>query len=74
MTRVGFLGPRGTFADEALHTQPDLAASELVVLRTVPQVLTAVERGEIDLGLVPIENSIEGTVSVTLDTLAFDTE
>lgn len=74
MARVGFLGPRGTFADEALHTQADLAASELVELRTVPAVINAVERGEIDLGLVPIENSIEGTISVTLDTLAFDTD
>jgi prephenate dehydratase len=74
VTRVGFLGPRGTFADEALHTQPDLAAGEQVPMRTVPQVITAVERGEVDLGLVPIENSIEGTITVTIDTLAFDTD
>ncbi len=74
VTRVGFLGPRGTFADEALHTQPDLAAGEPVPLRTVPQVISAVERGEVDLGLVPIENSIEGTITVTIDTLAFDTD
>jgi prephenate dehydratase len=68
VTRVGYLGPRGTFAEEALNTQPDLAAGEPVPLRTVPHVLTAVERGEVDVGLVPIENSIEGTVTVTLDT------
>jgi len=74
VTRVGFLGPHGTFAEEALLTQPDLAAAEQVPLRTVPQVLTAVERGEVDVGLVPLENSIEGTVTVTLDTLAFDTD
>ena len=36
--------------------------------------IAAVERGEVDLGFVPIENSIEGSVSVTLDTLAFDSE
>jgi prephenate dehydratase len=71
---VGYLGPRGTFAEEALLSQPDLAAGTPVPLRTVPAVLTAVERGEVDVGLVPIENSIEGTVTVTLDTLAFDTE
>ena len=74
MTRVGYLGPRGTFAEEALGTQADLASFEPVPLRTVPQVLSAVERGEIDVGLVPIENSIEGTITVTLDTLAFDTD
>lgn len=74
MTRVGFLGPRGTFADEALHTQADLASGDAVPLRTVPEVITAVERGDVDLGLVPIENSIEGTITVTIDTLAFDTD
>jgi len=72
--RVGFLGPHGTFAEEALLSQPDLAASEAVPFRDVPHVITAVERGDVDLGIVPIENSIEGSVNVTLDTLAFDTE
>ncbi|HEV2993625.1 MAG TPA: prephenate dehydratase [Acidimicrobiia bacterium] len=74
MARVGYLGPRGTFAEEALLGQDDLAAETAVPLRTVPEVLTAVERGDVDVGLVPIENSIEGTVTVTLDTLAFDTD
>jgi prephenate dehydratase len=74
VTQVGYLGPRGTFAEEALLSQADLAAGTAVPLRTVPAVLTAVERGDVEVGLVPIENSIEGTVTVTLDTLAFDTE
>jgi prephenate dehydratase len=73
MTRVGFLGPHGTFAEEALLSQPDLAAGEAVPFRDVPRVITAVEAGEVDLGIVPIENSIEGSITVTLDTLAFDT-
>jgi prephenate dehydratase len=74
MTRVGFLGPHGTFAEEALLTQPDLAAGEAVPFRDVPHVITAVESGVVDVGIVPIENSIEGSITVTLDTLAFDTE
>ena len=74
MTRVGFLGPHGTFAEEALHTQPDLAAGVAVPFRDVPHVITAVEQGDVDVGLVPIENSIEGPITVTLDTLAFDSE
>ncbi len=74
MTRVGFLGPHGTFAEEALRSQADLAAGEAVPFRDVPHVITAVEAGDVDLGIVPIENSIEGSVTVTLDTLAFDTE
>jgi prephenate dehydratase len=74
MTRVGFLGPHGTFAEEALLTQPDLAAGEAVPFRDVPHVITAVEQRAVDVGIVPLENSIEGSVSVTLDTLAFDTQ
>jgi prephenate dehydratase len=74
MTRVGFLGPHGTFAEEALLTQSDLAAGVAVPFRDVPHVITAVESGDVDLGIVPIENSIEGSITVTLDTLAFDTE
>jgi prephenate dehydratase len=73
-TRVGFLGPHGTFAEEALLTQDDLAAGEAVPFRDVPHVITAVERGEVEFGIVPIENSIEGSITVTLDTLAFDTD
>lgn len=72
--RVGFLGPFGTFTDQAARTQHDLAAMELVPFRTVPDVFDAVEAGEIDLGFVPIENSIEGTVNLTQDALVFDHE
>ncbi|MET0275915.1 MAG: prephenate dehydratase [Acidimicrobiia bacterium] len=72
--RVGFLGPHGTFAEEALLTQTDLAAGEAVPFRDVPGVITAVERGDVELGIVPLENSIEGSIPVTLDTLAFDTD
>lgn len=74
MLRVAYLGPPGTFTEEALRTQPDLAAQELAPTRSVPDVLATVERGDADLGLVPLENSIEGSVAITLDTLAFDTD
>jgi prephenate dehydratase len=70
--RVGFLGPLGTFTEQALKSQPDLAAAELVLYRTMPDVLDAVEAGEVDLGFVAIENSIEGTVNLTQDELAFN--
>jgi prephenate dehydratase len=70
--RVGFFGPFGTFTQQALHTLSDLADAEHVPFRTVPDVLDAVESGDIDLGLVPIENSIEGMVNFTQDALAFD--
>ena len=70
--RVGFLGPHGTFTEQALNSQPDLAAAEHVLYRTMPDVLDAVEAGEVDLGFVAIENSIEGTVNLTQDELAFN--
>jgi prephenate dehydratase len=72
--RIGFLGPVGTFSEQALLTQPDLATATLVPLPSFPDVLSATENGEVDLGFVAIENSIEGTVNVTLDTLAFDVD
>jgi prephenate dehydratase len=71
--RIGFLGPPGTFTEQALLSQPDLAADELVPLLSIPDVLAATEAGDVDLGFVPVENAIEGSVNVTLDTLAFET-
>ena len=71
---IGYLGPPGTFAEQALLTQPDLAALELVPLPSIPDVLAATTAGDVDLGLVPIENAIEGTVNVTQDVLAFESD
>ena len=71
-SRVGFLGPLGTFTEMALLTQPDLAAAEMHAIGSIAGVLFATRDGEVDLGFVAIENSIEGSVNVTIDTLAFD--
>jgi prephenate dehydratase len=71
---VGFLGPFGTFTEQAVRTQPDLDRGELVAFRSVPDVLDAVASGDLDFGVVPIENSIEGTVNFTQDALSFDYE
>jgi prephenate dehydratase len=71
---IAFLGPVGTFSEQALLTDGDLARAELVPLPTFSAVLNAVEAGEVDLGFVAIENAIEGTVNVTQDTLAFDAD
>lgn len=72
ISRVGFFGPVGTFTEQAVRSQTDLAAAELVDFATVPDVLDAVAAGQVDCGVVPIENSIEGTVNFTQDALAFD--
>jgi prephenate dehydratase len=73
-TRIAFLGPLGTFTEQALKTQPDLAQATLIPYRTMPDVLDAVERGEVELGFVAIENSIEGTVNLSQDELVFNHE
>jgi prephenate dehydratase len=69
---VAFLGPPGTFTEEALLSQPDLAAGELVPIRSIPEVIAEVDQRRVDMAVVPIENAIEGSVNATLDTLAFE--
>ncbi|MCU1378823.1 MAG: prephenate dehydratase [Acidimicrobiales bacterium] len=72
MPRIAFLGPLGTFTEEALLSQDDLAQGELVPVGSIPEVLAVTERGEVDLGFVAIENAIEGTVNASIDALAFE--
>ncbi|HEX4623938.1 MAG TPA: prephenate dehydratase [Solirubrobacteraceae bacterium] len=74
MTRVGYLGPEGTFSHEALVAQPGVDALELVSLATVYDTVMAVDDGRVDRAFVPMENSLEGSVNVTLDTLALETD
>jgi prephenate dehydratase len=72
--KIAYLGPAGTFTEDALREA--WAGGELEPLRTltVHDAILAVERGEAERALVPFENSIEGSVRSTLDTLAFDTK
>lgn len=72
--RVGFLGPVGTFTEQAMLREPDLAELEAVPYPLMTDVLFAVAEGEVDLGVVPVENAIEGTVNATVDTMAFDVD
>ena len=74
MPRVAYLGPPGTFSEQALMTQPDLASADLVDLPSITDVIDAIAAGDVDLGVVPLENAIEGAVNVTLDTLTFDAD
>jgi prephenate dehydratase len=67
MTRLAFLGPPGTFSEEAaLKYDP---TAERLPMTTITAVAGAVETGAADEGIVPIENSLEGSVSETLDLL-----
>ncbi len=72
--RVGFLGPHGTFGEQALRTRPELDAATLVPYDSMPDVLRATAEGHVDVGFVAIENALEGSVNVTVDTLVFEVE
>lgn len=66
---LGYMGPEGTFSHQAaLKIQND--GEELYVYNSLFEVIEAVDSGKIERGIVPIENSIEGSVSATIDTLA----
>jgi len=72
-TSLGYLGPRGTFSEQAaLRFAEGNKRYKLKAFPTIPHVLRAVENGELGLGIVPVENSIEGTVNITLDMLAHE--
>ena len=72
LERVGILGPRGTHSEAAAIRLNQILSSnrELVICAGIFEVLAEVEKGELDAGFVPVENSLEGSVNITLDTLA----
>jgi hypothetical protein len=74
LSQLAYLGPAGTFTEQALLTQPDLAALDHVLASSISDVLRRVSTGEALLGFVAIENSIEGSVNITQDTLTFEAD
>lgn len=68
--KVAYLGPAGTFSEEAALAAPRAAGAELLAEPTIADAIAAVAEGRADEAVVPIENSIEGSVGQTLDTLA----
>lgn len=72
--KIAYLGPRGTYTEEALVKVYSPDEHEFVPYPTVSDVIEAVDGNEVDKGIVPIENSIEGSVSETLDHLAFESD
>jgi len=69
-TRFTYLGPEASFAEQALRTLPAARGAATTPAGSVPAALDAVRAGEVDAALVPMENSVEGAVAVTLDELA----
>jgi prephenate dehydratase len=72
--RVGYLGPRGTFSEEALLAGALPGTFEPVPFRSIYEAIAALRRGEVGYSIVPIENSLDGSISVTLDLLAGEEE
>jgi prephenate dehydratase len=71
---IGYLGPEGTFTHEALIASAGAGELELVSLPTVYEAVMAVHDRSVEHVLVPIENSLEGSVNATLDALSLETE
>lgn len=69
---IAYLGPAGTFTQQAAYFYQKNA--EMLAYQTIDEVIEAVDKGMASLGIVPIENSTEGTVNATLDTLIFDAQ
>jgi prephenate dehydratase len=69
--KVAYLGPAGTFTEEALETVTKRHRFVKVECSTIEETLELADTGDADYAFVPIENSIEGTVISTLDTLIF---
>jgi prephenate dehydratase len=72
--RVAFLGPEGTFSEEAMLASPDASRLDPVAEPTVYDCVMAVHDGAVERAIVPIENSLEGSVNATLDALVFETD
>ncbi len=70
--RVGYLGPAGTFTEEALLSSAAADAVEPLALASIYDTVTALRDGLVSWAIVPIENSLEGSINVTLDLLADD--
>jgi prephenate dehydratase len=71
--RVAFLGPAGTHSEEALRASAPVGA-EAVPHPTIYDAVMAVQEGGVDRAIVPIENALEGSVAVTLDTLTVEAD
>ncbi len=65
--RVGVLGPKGTYSEIAASKR--FPGAELVYFNDIEDIFDAVERSELDAGVVPLENSLEGSVALTMDLL-----
>lgn len=67
LTKIGYLGPKGTFTKLAVDAA--FNGEKKISFETIPACIDAVKKNEIEVGVVPLENAIEGTVQITVDYL-----
>lgn len=72
LEKIAYLGPVGTFCEEAARKYRGPEEMELLACRSIREVFQAVEEGAVKTGVVPIENSYEGAVNQTLDLMTGD--
>ena len=73
MMKVGYLGPEGTFSEEAsLIYRKKLGKADFIPFSTFHEILLSADKGKIHEGIVPIENSVEGTIGIVTDMLVMD--
>lgn len=76
MIRIGYLGPEGTFSHDAvnqyINSCENSSEYQAVDYNNIPDILLGVQNGDVELGIVPTENSIEGAINATLDMLSGD--
>lgn len=67
--KIGYLGPKGTFTHQASLEYFSKAGSKFIPCKNISEIFEAIEKDKLDFGVLPIENSLEGTVRDTLDLL-----
>ncbi len=74
MARLSYLGPQGTFSEEAALLYAVAGDWQLAPYPSIVAAIAAAESGEVEAAMVPLENSLEGSVNATLDALIFDSQ
>ena len=74
MRKIGYLGPAGTFSEQAALLYAQSCPGELIPRGDVPELIMSVQSGALPCAIVPIENVLEGTVNITIDILAHETD
>ena len=69
ITKVGYLGPKGTFTHQAALEFFAKAGTQFIPYNSMPEIFDSIDKGFLEFGIVPFENSLQGTVRETLDLL-----